>query len=102
MALKIEQHPCWVAECDRCGEGDCHDYGSSYHHPSEEVARESLAGMDWIVLSDGRALCLECFEELRPQVRCPHGAGCTNGGCGACPTDEQVFALGEPQEADRG
>jgi hypothetical protein len=98
MGLSIEQKPCWTVVCDQCGEGDNADYGGCLHHHDEAAARESAQSMDMVVLADGRALCLECFEDLRAKVPCPHGAGCTGGGCGSCPTDEQVVALAQSED----
>jgi hypothetical protein len=92
MTLSVEQHPCWSVACDRCGEGDNVEYGGAYHYASEAEARAAAVDYDWVLTDDGRALCPDCFETLRGEISCPDGAGCAGGGCGSCPTDEQVFA----------
>lgn len=85
MPLTVEQHPCWIVTCDRCGEGDNSEYGCSFHHPTEAEARDSLTSCDWIELEGGLWLCLDCWEAERSKLPCPHGGRC-NGGCGDdCP-----------------
>jgi hypothetical protein len=91
MTLRVLEKPCWEAVCDFCGEGDNYDYATSFHHASEAEARAELAAEDWKLAPDGRALCFGCFDSLRARIPCPHGSHCNGGGCGFCPTDEQVF-----------
>lgn len=92
MALKAARRPCWLAVCDRCGEGDDVDYGGCCHHANRASAVDVLVSTDWKVGADGTVLCPECFDAARSEIACPHGAGCTGGGCGRCPTDEAVLA----------
>lgn len=90
MALTVEQHPCWVAVCDGCGEGDNEEYGLSFHHMTEAEARQSLTATDWTELPDGRWLCLDCWETARSELPCPHGGRCT-GACGSSCPDPVAF-----------
>jgi hypothetical protein len=98
--LTREEHPCWAATCDKCGEGDNVDWGGSCHYSSEAEARDVLVGdLEWKLHPRPGAilaLCPGCYEELRATLPCPHGARCT-GACGSeCPDDEAVFALVKP------
>lgn len=85
MPLTVEQHPCWLATCDGCEEGDNSEYGGSFHYSTEAEARQALSGSDWIELAGGVWLCLDCWEAERAKLPCPHGGRCT-GACGDdCP-----------------
>jgi hypothetical protein len=89
MALTQIEHPCWFATCDRCGEGDNSEYGTSFHYPSQLEAEGNLRDMDWRQALDGSWLCSECYDEARAeQYACPHGAGSHGRPC--CAGDEPV------------
>lgn len=92
MALTECKTPCWIVACDRCGEGDEREHGGCYHHASRGDAVAQLRDSDWVIGDDGSAVCWECFSKSRAEIACPHGAGCTGGECGHCPTDEAILA----------
>ena len=71
MSLKREEHPCWLVVCDHCGEGDDTEYGGSFHHQSEEGAREAAHEVEMEVSATGAVLCLTCIEECWMIVGCP-------------------------------
>jgi hypothetical protein len=75
VTLRREDHPCWVATCDWCGEGDNDEYGGSYHHFTEEEARRQLTMADWRQLEDGTWLCsTHCYDEAKAAPRKPDEA----------------------------
>ena len=72
MSLSECPTPCWVAVCDRCGEGDNGEDGGSFHHESKATALASVRDQDWLVSEDDELLCFECAEEMIAQLPCPH------------------------------
>lgn len=62
MPLRVEQHPCWVATCDGCEEGDNSEHGGSFHYFTEHEAHHALEGQNWTLTADGRWLCWDCAD----------------------------------------
>lgn len=74
MAVKAEEHACWLAVCDYCGEGDNWDLGGSFHYSSQEEALREIKAAEWTVCDDGRVFCLECEQHA------PVSSGVAEGG----------------------